>query len=475
MSETSRIAVIKQRLLDLIRSTDDDRGKSKKAKSPFEVELDELLQEYPDVTVGRLQMINLRDLITKKNADKKLIARALDVTMEVIDENLHPGEKFVRHDEISFGLLFPGMTKSASELRCSVIADQIVRRLHEDNDAFTGIGVGKTVQTIDREMFKRRYAAPNERRVARGVRDHRDFQKYKEREKDKKLATAIMANMADEKDDGTDDDATAATPAWVLEQLGAQESADDSLPAGLDIAYRPVWHVRNKLLTAYRAHPTLPNWERHEVLIDDMSVLEEDSISRSAVDRHVLGHAIRCLDMLIGKGHPVLMIVPVSFDTLSRENTLIPFVQEIARLKESLRHLMVLEIVGMPVDLSTFRIKDLTARLRTAARARMAQVPLDTPVKALRDAGLLAVGFDCVDWPLKERDLLPAMDRFASDADKCGLQSFVYGLDTRSKASAAVAAGFGYIEGPIVRPASPLPRYIEPFESKDLFAGLLSG
>jgi len=121
-----------------------------------------------------------------------------------------------------------------------------------------------------------------------------------------------FSDRADDSGTGSDE-----MPAWVTEQVAKLPKSE--LPEGLGMAYRPVWHVRNKLLTAYRAHPTRLEWDAGETLIDDLDSLCEEHAAFAAVDYFVLDHAARCLRMLVGKGHKVLMIVPVHFDVLDRD------------------------------------------------------------------------------------------------------------------------------------------------------------
>jgi|GEM_PF-4259942 len=439
--------------------------------SRFEVTLEDLNKKFNATVISRMQILNLNSLIVRRDVDiEEIITKAEVIALGIIEDNLRDGDAFVHNDIGVYGFLFRGMSKRSAELKSQVIADQIARLINDADPQMLTL-------EFEAKTRKRRggtfadVIAGQKKKAAGRVASEPDPQRLRELEKRKVMADLAIQRMTTQP--ASEANGLLAKPAtWWVGDDGPR-AGEKGLPENLATMFRAMWNVGNKMLTAYSAFPVLKSPEGKLESIVDIDAESEMYAVAAACDRLIQDEALRKLHLLLDAGHKVLLVLPVHFSTADRLDYYAPYQQRLRKLSEKQRRLVVQELVGIPADLNSYRIRETVTRLRQAARAVMARLPVTTTgLRAWRDAGVHAVGFEFTEGQASERGLLTGMNRFAERAEEVGLKKFVYGLTTTSAASAAVAAGFDYIEGTIVRGPVDSPAYVEPFESVDLFAGM---
>lgn len=464
---------IAKKLLGLIHDFDSGDNKSSPGRRKFESTLAELLKKHGSLSASRLQFLNLHDLIVRNNVDPEVfLSKAEKIIKSVIDDNLSEADSFVHYDVGAYGFLFPGLTLMAAELKCSVIADQVVRLLAKKDSTFSALEIEQTTKKFDVESLASRgvYSWHKARAVTTS---RQDADQRPDVQRKRKLATQAFKQMTPR----TQTDGNGSSHEPDLRWLEDQDStlSQKLLPEGIDTIYRMVWNVNKKFLTAYSAHPVLRS--ANGKILTGSPVLERDvgHAALAQLDRFVQDEAVRKLSHLVDAGKRVLLILPVHFSTVDRHAYLAPYLQRISALRKEKKKLLVLELLDTPQDLPSLRIKDTIAQIRHTVRSVLVRVPPDVPRLTLfSEAEVHAVGFDWLDEPVPEKTLMMKMERFVERAEKAGLQTFIYGLTTLSMATKAVSAGFDYIEGDVVRQPVDTPENIQPFESKDLFSKLFS-
>ena len=439
--------------------------------SRFEITISDLSRKFNAVAISRMQILNLNSLIVRRDVDKnEMIKKAEVIALGVIEDNFQDKDAFIHNDVGVYGFLFPGMSKKSAELKCKVIADQIARLINDADPQFLNLEFEATTQKRRSGKFSDVVASQKKKVSARGA-TSLDPRKLRDLENQKAQANlAIQRMTAQPRNDTQDSEAEMAT--WWVDDNAARPGGK-GLPEGMTTIFRAIWNVRSKMLTAYSALPVVKSPEGKVESIVRVGGESEMYAAAAACDRLVQEEALRKLYLLLDAGHKVLLVLPVHFSTVDHFDYYMPYQQRIRKLDEKQRLLVVQELVGTPPDLNSYRIRETVTRLRQAARSVMARVsPAASGLRAWREAGVHAVGFEFAEGQASERALLKRLDRFAERAEEAGLKKFVYGLATRSAASAAVAAGFDYIEGAVVRGPVESPAYVEPFESLDLFAGL---
>jgi len=453
-----------------------DAGSSKRGKPPkgseLDAALDQALAEHGSVLVGHLHILNLRELITRKHADpESMLKKVHAIAISVIEEFLKEADSFVRPDEGSYGFVFPNLTKEAGDLKCKVIADRIARMLREEDPAFSELIFKTTTQVYDHQTYVRDKSRRVNPRVDR-VENYEDIRQYREMQEKQKWATRAVDAMTPNKKAPTSGSANEDDEANWYEQTSP---TGDSLGEGIVCLYRPMWHVRNQLLTAYSCFPIrrTPGGK----VAPGMGILMENNsqTATARMDYLVLEKSTEVLQHLLAKGQKLLIVVPVHFSTVDRRKYCDPYFGIFTSLAEEARKLLVLEVVDAPKGIPQSRISDTVAKMRAKVRTVLWRVTLDsTDLEFWNVFGLHAIGFDLSEQPLAEEAALKEMEQFTARAEQLGLRTFVYGLKSLSLATSAVASGFDYIEGDVVHSPMVTPESILRFRSKDLFARLLA-
>ncbi len=454
-------------LLSAFKRGDDEETQ---LSSRFEVGVDDLRKKFSDTVVSRMQILNLASLIVRRDVDQaEMIKKAEVIALGVIEDNFRDGDAFVHPDVGVYGFLFPKVSLHSAQLRRQVIAGQIARLV---NDADPQI-LNLEFEAKTRKRRSGTFAAVvgQKKNAAAASSGAPDPKKLQELEKKKAQANLAIQAMTVQPRDQAKGPLVKEVSWWAGDE--PPRPGERGLPAGMATVFRAMWNVGNKVLTAYSALPVIRSPDGN---VESIVRVGDDSDMygvAAACDRVVQEEALNKLHLLLDAGHKVLLVLPVHFSTVNHHDYFVAYQQRLRRVNPKLQKLVVQELVGIPRDINQHRIRETVTRLRQAARSVMARLPVSAgALPAWREAGVHAVGFEFADDQVPERMLLKGLDRFAERAEEAGLKKFVYGLDTRSAASAAVAAGFDYIEGNIVRPPVDSPKYIEPFESVDLFAGL---
>lgn len=441
--------------------------------SRFEITINDLPRKFNAAVISRMQILNLNSLIVRRDVDKnEMIKKAEVIALGVIEDNFQEKDAFIHNDVGVYGFLFPGMSKKSAELKCKVIADQIARLINDADPTLLNIEFEAKAKRRLGGKFADVVAGQKKKRSAGGGAspDPKTLRELDDKKAQANLAIQRMTVQPRNESQGSE----AEMATWWVDDNAARPG-EKGLPEGMTTIFRAIWNVRSKMLTAYSALPVLKSPDGQVESIVRVGGESEMYAATAACDRLVQEEALQKLHLLLNAGHKVLLVLPVHFSTVDHFDYYMPYQQRIRKLDEKQRLLVVQELVGTPPDLNNYRIRETVTRLRQAARSVMARVsPVASSLRVWREAGVHAVGFEFTDGQASERALLKRLDHFAERADEAGLKKFVYGLATRSAASAAVAAGFDYIEGTVVRGPVESPAYVEPFESLDLFAGMFS-
>ena len=259
------------------------------------------------------------------------------------------------------------------------------------------------------------------------------------------------------------------------------EDAKETEPAaerpplvGMSIMYGTIWNVKTKLLTAHSCILKVREADGRTVRFKLKQRAERYRQTLFALDQYTQRKATARLRELLQTGQETLVALPVHFMTVDQDASSLLYRQGLADLSDAERRHIVLELVDLPSHLSGMWAGDIIQTMRRLARTVMVRVPIDTmDLDSWRDTGVHAVGFDLGTLQIDQQELLPKLEQFAEHAEKNGLRTFVYGLDTISAVTMAVSAGFDYIESEAVCTPVESIEHIRPFENEDLLANLL--
>jgi hypothetical protein len=189
----------------------------------------------------------------------------------------------------------------------------------------------------------------------------------------------------------------------------------------------------------------------------------------------VRDQVLKDLEALLRDNCTLLLSMPVHFETLGAVGRRRQFVEALGKcLDDRGRKLLRIEIEGVPQGVPPARLIEIVAPLRPHCCAIMLQLPLETTdFSNVRGCGALAIGCDISGHRGTEFMLMQAMDRFArAIADKAGLPSYLNGANSLSMVTAALGAGFAYIDGDAVAKLIDHPRGLVDFRLADLYRPL---
>jgi hypothetical protein len=188
----------------------------------------------------------------------------------------------------------------------------------------------------------------------------------------------------------------------------------------------------------------------------------------------VRDQVLKDLEALLRDNCTLLLSMPVHFETLGAVGRRRQFVEALGKcLDDRGRKLLRIEIEGVPPA----RLIEIVAPLRPHCCAIMLQLPLETTdFSNVRGCGALAIGCDITGHRGPEFMLMQAMNRVArAIADKTGLPSYLHGANSLSMVTAALGAGFAYIDGDAVAKLIDHPRGLVDFRLADLYRPLTGG
>jgi hypothetical protein len=189
----------------------------------------------------------------------------------------------------------------------------------------------------------------------------------------------------------------------------------------------------------------------------------------------VRDQVLKDLEALLRDNCTLLLSMPVHFETLGAVGRRRQFVEALGKcLDDRGRKLLRIEIEGVPQGVPPARLIEIVAPLRPHCCAIMLQLPLETTdFSNVRGCGALAIGCDITGHRGAEFMLMQAMNRFArAVADKPGLPSDLHGANSLSMVTAALGAGFAYIDGDAVAKLIDHPRGLVDFRLADLYRPL---
>jgi len=235
-------------------------------------------------------------------------------------------------------------------------------------------------------------------------------------------------------------------------------------PSRARYAFEPVWNVRQGVVSAFRTI-------RLAAAGDTAAMAEAEHTAPGLRDIVTLRHAMSEWTKLPGTA-VCLMIVPVNFETLATSLTRGEYLRTCELIPPALRRLLIFEVEQIPKGVMAERLIDVSRYLKSYCRSFTCRVALDFDEFASVQRGGFAVVSCHVHGMGSEHAVLQGMDRFVEGAERQKLQTCIYGIQSVSLTTAALAAGFVYIGGEAVSSLGEAPRGLFKFETADVYRDL---
>lgn len=383
-----------------------------------------VLSDRADVISGRLHMIGLEKVKPSFGPRWPQVAdKAHELAKLAIERRLNPSDVYTRFGDLSYLLVFGNLGQAEAQVKCALIAREIAEKL-------LGTQAAAKLMQVSCVSMKE-----NGRLMFEDVGDLdaliREFEaRWAEQQKIEKNARQIAFQ-------------------WIAEEDA--ERSWEALTKQIGYIYRPMWTVRSQAVTTYHCLPTLPGEDGDMLVGYDVIPKEAPSRFIPKLDRLLLHKAAQELMWLRNAEKTLLLAVPVHFDTLARTQSRVAYVNDCHEIPEELRRYLVLELVGVEDGVPAGRLIELTSALSTECRALLIRLPIGfANFDAVGQTHVTACGLAVDGATMTEAALFKEFNRFCEEAERVHKQKYVHGLSSSSLLTAALSAGFGYVDGETV-------------------------
>jgi hypothetical protein len=233
-----------------------------------------------------------------------------------------------------------------------------------------------------------------------------------------------------------------------------------------DICFRPVWNVTSNYLTGFIAR------HAHD---DELSGYEKGSSALTDAianaDLGLLARAVAELTAALQQGSRMVLIVPVLFDTLTRQPGKDRYFEFFSNIPAHVRALIALQIKETPVLASKENIQAVQHRYMGLARSLIITSDLhgqNVDMCWRRNIRTCAITLENAQE--EEDDNIGLMEHFVEKMQSFGRTALIDGVFSTSMLIAAKGLGFTYISGPAVQEDVKGLKAIKPFRLQNVYS-----
>ncbi|MGE4063424.1 MAG: hypothetical protein AB7E79_08650 [Rhodospirillaceae bacterium] len=357
-----------------------------------------------------------------------LLRRADQIAQEHINAELRPGEYSQRVKPGIFRIYLPKLTPEAGQLRTAVIADNISREIRRINPGNVGLPEDADTLVEKREQARAELGLSGVRRAGSKSRDL----SLPTNDEMRRQATGAVQLMLQGN-------------YLTLEELVGGAFVDPACNPAL--SFEPIWQSGRHVVSAFRCAlvETRGDSDSAGVGIHDLAGMAD-----AQKDTLTLLWARPIIQSILEAGITCLLVIPVHFSILDSGAQRPAYLEALARIPEAHRQFFVLELIGVPADVSHYRLREMLRYLRGRCRSALCRIDLRTiDFDRFKDLGLFAVGAE-MDSRLPDRQQLAIMEKFAAGAESRGLRTYLCGISKKPVLTAAIGSGFRLLSGPAV-------------------------
>jgi hypothetical protein len=398
------------------------------------------------------------------------------VTCAAIAARLHRGDIYARYHDDGYLLLICNLWREAASTKCRLIARDISKQLFDGGDE--GL-----IQTMEVNDAVQKAFAQNDQDLTSALSSTSKADESTPRNRLDFFDPDALARRASRIDvDGPREGTSLLSGEW--ERESDQESAPgpewetddtyinprvlaDMYRNDVDFSYRPIWQIRNRIISSYVCVPISATPDGDLLLKESEA---PSSPKNAAIDFLLLERVSADLEVLLASGRKFVLMAPIHYSTLNVMKNRRLFLEVCGKIPDEQREFIVFEAVGLPPSLPSATITHVFSALQPFGRAILVRRRMeDRNLARLKSLGAYAVGVDLSSYDLPERKLVVQMDEFNARAQKAGLPTYVTGLKSISSTTAAIGAGFSLIGGEPILSLLSEPEGVIPFKITDLY------
>ncbi len=478
------------KLVDLLSEETDDHGhpvarervSTTEAPPPatpefLGVQLQAMLKSDPNFIAGRVNLIGLSKIRDRLGPNwEKLSARAHEIARHEIGRRLTPADVYTRHNEFQYLLIFSQLSKEQAQLKCALIAQEVAKRLlgEDAGDDLIEVqtmiggqgGVPQFEQAADIEALKLQLIGDAtipvfEADTSRATKEEAVAPAQSAPAAQQPTMSPVPTGSASYVDQPAD---------W---ELGEADGEFNPLER-LHLFYRPVWDVKKNAVTAYECTPAWKYPDGH-LMFDEADVPNIGKpATLNSLDTAVLRRTVTDLRASLAAGRPLQVVIPVHFDTLAAYAPKIGYAERCFRgIQPDARKYVVFKLVGVPDGAPPMRLAEMCNLLKRHARDVVVFLPRDLRFVGYPEAGVSAIASSCSTSSTSEAGEIRKMEGLIAAAQKAGVGSIIYNVNSLSMATALIGAGATCLVGDSIGAPVENPGGVYRFSVSDFYSQTL--
>ncbi len=431
----------------------------------LEASLTRLASKGLSQVAGKVQLLRFDGLRERLGERWDQIGMRIDAIIQrSIRQYLAEKDIFSPFGEYGYLIVFAALTRDEAAMKCALIREEILKQLLGEEISSEDVVIETAVATVEGKIELRPLENLNTL-----------FERIQRQE-----GVATEPASADDGPRLVEEAGRAPRgPTWGAgTEAAVEEAADPEWQAdtadpetirarleGLDIAFRPLWDVRNKALVAFAAVPARYR-ASGETVLGDAAIAGVAGVERLAVDVEMLR---RTLQAMVKRPEGSRVIAAVHFDSLASVRNRRQFTAACGDISDADRPDLVFELVGLPEGIPNARLRDLVVALGKLGGGVLVRCPMAwTDFAEFSGMGIDWMGFAPDDPHMDENRIMDAMHGFFGGAEAAGVPSYAVGLPSRNMATAAVGFGVRYLGGAVVPLIADLPEALGRFDLETL-------
>jgi hypothetical protein len=360
-------------------------------------------QPAESTVAGNVQLIGL-DEIKRQFGDLWAGVRdaAHKATEEIIRAHLSPIDLFAPVKDESYVVLFGELDREAAAAKAKAIAAEITRRLCGDVEN----GALVTVRALALEI-------PH---PPGGF----------------KSLEAVHAGFAN----AAADDAARA------------RAEGQRIAKNIQFGYWPTLNLKKRLIAIYDCNIMRRADAGYMLTGDDAYPADSTGEVAAALDTVALDAAHQGLKAIEQQGKRAVLLLPVHYETLAFRTFRDRYIQGCRAFPESAQRNLAFHVLGMPDGLPQTRLVEVVSQFRPWVLGFVCRLKLENPdIERFAGSGLVGIATDAGGTTAPTQAQFDLMRAFADAARAAKLRSMFINARTVSLGSAAVRAGFDFVNG----------------------------
>lgn len=356
-----------------------------------------------------------------------------------IRRELRPGDTFLRSDEMSYLVIFPGLSQAEAQLKCAAIAEEVCRKLFGEDDE--NIQLRSLVAQIDETVIAQAAAG-----------SHNLLDEFLERNGIEAIVSKNELRRAQEE---------ASQMSFRLSFTHLVQRHENVSATEISFIYRPIWDAKNRAIITYLCQPVIMRaGDTGSNVPGGFCISIESEANQTELDILVLKKCVSQIEKLAAAGFRVLVAVPIHFNSLARPRLWETYQEFYRKVSLESSRSLAFVVHGFEDGVPNIRlVQELPKLPKERHRLFCVLNNFDRAGLQFANTGVHAIGFVMDSKFGSEKSAIDTMKSMSRAAQKVGAVCFVLGAESKSLVLNGIEAGLRYFEGPVVQTTVEDPRH----------------